>query len=262
MDKAVVAYLLIALYGRCRHSDLQFISSVGCDYDLGGGFMLIQTCCHKTGRMAALKSRLLPIMIPARGVDGTLWVEDAMSALFNAGVDLTAPINGPLLKAPARDAGEFMTRGLKSTEVSSLLRHVVGAPEPEPGQLTECISSHSLKATTLSWCARYGLSPGTRSLLGRHASSLHETFAIYSRDLACAPVAEMQKVLDDIHAGRFSPDSQRSEFFKEGPPVVAVSEQDLPSDQHGDSDLGSWTHLEQVAATEGGPHGASCATAA
>ena len=88
MDRAVVAYLLIALYGRCRHSDLQFISSLECDYNLEGGYMLIQTCCHKTGRMAALKSRLLPIMIPARGVDGTLWAEDAMKALFGAGVDL------------------------------------------------------------------------------------------------------------------------------------------------------------------------------
>ena len=116
MDRAVVASLLTALYGRCRHSDLQLVSSLECDYNLEGGYMLIQTCCHKTGRMAALKSRLLPIMIPARGVNGTLWAEDAMKALFDAGVDLTAPINGPLLRAPAGECGSFMTRGLKSNE--------------------------------------------------------------------------------------------------------------------------------------------------
>ena len=247
MDKAVVAYLLIALYGRCRHSDLQFISSLECDYNLEGGYMLIQTCCHKTGRMAALKSRLLPIMIPARGVDGTLWAEDAMKALFGAGVDLTAPVNGPLLKAPAGGFGTFMSRGLKSNEVSSLLRQFLGAPEPVPGQTDPCISSHSLKATVLSWCARFGLSPSTRSLLGRHVSSLHETFAIYSRDLACAPVAELQKVIDEIHAGRFSPDSQRSEFFKGSQQVVAVSESDPPDPAAELSTERSWSHVDQPA---------------
>ena len=241
MDKAVVAYLLIALYGRCRHSDLQFISSLECDYNHDGGFMLIQTCCHKTGRMAALKSRLLPIMIPARGVDGSLWAEDAMKALFEAGVDLTAPINGPLLKAPAGGIGNFMARGLKSSEVSALLRHFVGAADPMPGQAAPSVSSHSLKSTALSWCARYGLSPSTRSLLGRHVSSLHETFAIYSRDLACAPVAELQGVIDDIHAGKFSPDCQRSEFFKEKPPIVAVSEPTPPVQSASHSTLGSWS---------------------
>ena len=66
MDKAVTAYLLFALYGRCRHSDLQSIFSVECDFNSEGGFVLIQTCCHKTGRLASLKSKLLPIMIPAR----------------------------------------------------------------------------------------------------------------------------------------------------------------------------------------------------
>ena len=141
---------------------------------------------------------------------------------------MTAPINGPLLKAPAGCFGTFMTRGLKSNEVSSLLRQFVGVPDPEPGHTDPCISSHSLKSTVLSWCARFGLSPSTRSLLGRHVSSLHQTFAIYSRDLACAPVAELQKVIDEIHAGRFSPDSQRSEFFKGSQQVLAVSESDPP----------------------------------
>eukprot|EP00435_Cladocopium_sp_Y103_P038183 s1002_g10.t1 len=51
-------------------------------------------------------------------------------------------------------------------------------------------------------------------MLGRHTSALNETFAIYSRDLVCAPVAELQTVIDAVHAGNFQPDSQRSEFFK------------------------------------------------
>ena len=211
MDKAVLAYLMFALYGRCRHSDLQNIFSLECDYSEHGGYILIQTCCHKTGRLAALKSKLLPIVIPARGVDGSLWAEEAMAALLNAGVGLSCPINGPLLHAPNLD-GTFMQRGLSSKEVSGLLRKFAGAPEPSDAA-EDAVTSHSLKATTLSWCSKYGLTPQTRSLLGRHVSALNETYAIYSRDLACAPVAELQLLIDEIHAGNFMPDSQRSKFF-------------------------------------------------
>ena len=152
----------------------------------------------------------------------------------------------PLLKAPTGGVGSFMARGLKSSEVSALLRQFVGAPDPEPGQNSPCVSSHSLKSTALSWCARYGLSPATRSLLGRHVSNLHETYAIYSRDLACAPVTELQGVVDEIHAGRFSPDCQRSEFFKENQQVVAVSEQEpqVPSTEQGS--LGSWSQVDPL----------------
>ena len=95
-----------------------------------------------------------------------------------------------------------------------MLRRFTGAPEPEPGRDDQIVSSHSLKATLLSWAARYGLSPATRSLLGRHTSSLNETFAVYSRDLMVGPVAELQNVLDAISKGDFSPNLQRSNFFK------------------------------------------------
>ena len=212
-DRAVIAYILFALYGRCRNSDLLMIHSLEPDYSGSGGFVTIQTCNHKTGRAAMLKARLLPIVIPARGVDGSVWVADALQALSFVGAMLDTPIDGPLLRAPSDDASGFMQRGLRASEVSTMLRRFVGSPDPVPGSECEIISSHSLKATTLSWCARFGLSPAIRSLLGRHASSLNETYAIYSRDLACSPAAELQKVIDAIAEGRFLPDSQRSEFF-------------------------------------------------
>jgi hypothetical protein len=214
MDRAVVAYILFAIYGRCRNSDLLMIHSVEPDFTGAGGFVTIQTCNHKTGRLAMLKTRLMPIVVPARGVDGLVWVGDALKAFADAGVVHQTPIDGPLLPAPLGEPGLFMQRGLRASEVSSMVRKFVGSPEPTVNPASESVSSHSLKATTLAWCARFGLSPSVRSLLGRHASSLNETYAIYSRDLVCSPVAELQKVVDAIADGSFSPDSQRSEFFR------------------------------------------------
>eukprot|EP00435_Cladocopium_sp_Y103_P050486 s403_g15.t1 len=214
VDRAVIAYILFALYGRCRNSDLQLIHSLHRDFDSEGGYVVMETCNHKSGRKAALKTKLMPIVVPVRGVDGSMWVEGALSAFGQAGVLLDNPIDGRLMHAPADGPGNFMRRGFRSAEASSMLRRFLELEEPVPGCASEIVSSHSLKATLLSWAARFGLSPATRSMLGRHTSCLNETYAIYSRDLVCAPVAELQAVIDAISSGDFMPDSQRSEFFR------------------------------------------------
>ena len=213
-DRALIGYVLFCLYGRCRNSDLQAIHKIELDFSDAGGFVVITTCNHKSGRMAALKTKLLPIVIPARGVDGSIWPQEALDAMQEAGHVFQNPIDGPLFHAPSNGFGDFMKRGLRSSEVSAFLRKTLNLQEPVKGSDVEVVSSHSLKATLLAWCARYGLSPQTRSMLGRHSSCLAETFAIYSRDLVCAPVAELQGVVDAIHNGSFFPDDQRSGFFR------------------------------------------------
>ena len=157
MDRAVIAYILFALYGRCRNSDLLMIHSVESDFTGDGGFVTVETCNHKTGRLAMLKTRLLPIVVPARGVDGQIWVGDALRVLRSAGMDLRTPINGPLLHAPSGEPGVFMQRGLRASEVSTMVRSFIGSPGSDAAASGASVSSHSLKATTLSWCARFGL---------------------------------------------------------------------------------------------------------
>ena len=194
-DRAICAYILLALYGRCRHSDLQMIKSVECDFtELGGGFVVLQTACHKTGRSAALKSKLLPVIIPARGVDGTVYAGVAIGLLEQCGLVLGAHVDGPLLRAPT-GVTQFLKRGMTSQEVSMSLRKLLGVEDSCSADADDVVSSHSLKATCLSWCAKYGLSPSTRSMLGRHTTILGETFAIYSRDLMVAPAVELQTVI-------------------------------------------------------------------
>ena len=213
----MIGYLLFCLYGRCRNSDLQAIHKLELDYNDAGGFVVITTCNHKSGRMASLQTKLLPIVIPARGVDGSIWPQDALDAMQEAGCRFCNPIDGPFVHAPANGFGDFMKRGLRASEVSSILRKILNLEEPSPGCEAEIVSSHGLTATLLAWCARYGLSPQMRSMLGKHSSCLDETFAIYSRDLVCAPVSELQGVIDAVHDGSFFPDDQRSGFFKVAP---------------------------------------------
>eukprot|EP00972_Heterocapsa_arctica_P075691 11164176-Heterocapsa_arctica.AAC.1 len=51
---------------------------------------------------------------------------------------------------------------------------------------TQCATSHSCKATALSWAAKAGLRPGSRRLLGGHAKPKDLSMLEYSRD-ALAP---------------------------------------------------------------------------
>lgn len=166
---------------------------------------MIHTLRHKTSRSASLKCTLLRIIIPARGVDGSLFAKQAIDLLIDLGLPVDGGVDGPLFPAPTGD-GAFMKRGLI----------LLGEPAPGHSGNAEVISSHSLKATCLSWCAKFGLTPSTRSMLGRHASCINDTFAIYSRDLMVAPAVELQGVIDRIADGSFAPDAPRSMFFGSG----------------------------------------------
>lgn len=245
MDRALAAYLLLACYGRCRHSDLQCVSKVTCDFVDDGGFILIETSVHKCSRSAVQKARLLPILVPTRGVDGSSWGPSAMAVLYDAGANLDGNPDGPLLRAPSDMLGGLKRRGMTSMEVSQILRRFLDLPEPSGGH-DSIVSSHSLKVTTLSWASKFGLSPSSRSILGRHSCATNETYAVYSRDLAIGPTNELQAVIDKISRGEFDPDGPRSHMFVTNPaeqtlvpgsyhsnfvsgPIVVKDEPNVPS---------------------------------
>eukprot|EP00435_Cladocopium_sp_Y103_P068693 s777_g32.t1 len=84
VDRALAGYTLVALYGRCRHSDLAMIDKVIFDFDKEGGFIEILTRVHKTSRQAAQKTIFLPIVIPAIGVTGVEWITAVQHAFGEA----------------------------------------------------------------------------------------------------------------------------------------------------------------------------------
>jgi hypothetical protein len=61
-DKAGVARILFALYGRCRHSDLQYVKRIEVDCADSTGYVAFFTGHHKAGRAARQKSVLCPFL--------------------------------------------------------------------------------------------------------------------------------------------------------------------------------------------------------
>ena len=217
-DRACAAYFLVAIYGRCRHSDLAHIQRAVIDCDDQGGYLELLTAWHKTGRGADKKTKLLPILIPGTGVDGKVWIGKAESVFGSLGLNLEGELGRPLLPAPSNVGDNLSSRGLTSSEASGILRSLTHAMDQLDSEGRFSVTSHSAKSTTLSWAAKFGLSPATRSILGRHSNSLVETYTIYSRDLVVAPTRELQRVINDIAIGRFAPDAPRREFFVKFPP--------------------------------------------
>ena len=223
-DRASVARILIALYGRRRHSDLQFVKRIEVDCSDSAGYVTIWTGHHKVGKAAKQKSLLLPILVPAESVDGLPWLLPALKAIESAGMDLSGDMEGPLLRAAASSTSAALrSRGVTSAELSLMLRAFLGLPAKREGGGARLPSSHSLKTTGLSWAAKYGLTPEVRATLGRHTYATASTQAIYSRDLAVEPVRQFASVLRHIACKQFMPDSLRSGYFPFPPGPAALA---------------------------------------
>ena len=168
--------------------------------------MLLKT--HKGAKKSKLKNQLVPVLIPAIGVDGASWVSLAMSAFEAVGLSLKGHVGGALFRPPTSHEGAPGRREVRSAEVSELLRSFLGESGPD-----RCVSSHSFKATCLSWASKYGVTPECQNILGRHTNSIRGSAPLYSRDLCAAPVRQLQQIIRAIHESRFFPDSSRSLYF-------------------------------------------------
>ena len=113
----------------------------------------------------------------------------------------------PLLPAPA--LGEhvaWLKRPLSPGEVTNILKGFLQCGDQN-------LSSHSLKATTLSWAAKCELPREQRRILGRHAATVQGADTFYSRDMSIGPVNSLQKVITLIRDGVFHPDASRANYF-------------------------------------------------
>ena len=223
-DPIGAAYLLLCLYGRCRHSDLANVNHVVHDHDSSSGYVEIFTWCHKTARGAVKNSTFL---IPAIGINNENWVENLQQLMLECGMVFDGLIGGPVLRPPVSAHSEVLCkRGLTSDECGRLLRILLGLPIERPGKGVPGVTSHSLKATGLSWATKFGLSEYDRAVLGRHShsSSTSSASAIYARDLAFPSVKKFEGVLSAIFDKSFRPDAPRSLYFDKVPRVDVSDE--------------------------------------
>ena len=211
-DRIFCGSSLFAVHSRARWADLMHCDQVILDRDDNETLRFIEghTATHKTMGATVFKHQYLFLTAPAFGVTSDCWPQTWLESRHMAGVML--PPYNCVMPAPDPD-GNPSKRALSSAEASQWLRKIlVGEKHVGAGRK---ISTHSCKATCLSFCAKYGVDPMTRLQLGYHSgggSGLRMVHT-YSRDAVSEPLAKLVQVLDDIRSFRFKPDNTRSGRF-------------------------------------------------
>lgn len=111
----------------------------------------------------------------------------------------------PLMSAPGED-GKPTVRPLGTSEAGAWLKILIERQSPG---FDVHYTSHSLRATCLSYCAKRGTEFLDRLALGYHTGPL-KMANTYSRDTASHPIHVLCQVLEEIWNGTFIPDSTRS----------------------------------------------------
>ena len=207
-DRYIAGCVLFAIYSRSRWSDLAFLSDLALDTtetELGRvGFVEGSTRFQKTGSTALKRAMQMPLVAPICGVTDKLWAVEWFRILDQVQFDVTAEPVGAMCRPPMN--GMLGTRHLSSEEIGDFLNHMLGLHGES------VVTSHCMKATTLTWCAKYGLDESARTLLGHHELQ-SQSLACYSRDMLSRPLALYEAMLLNIRTGHFLPDETRSGRF-------------------------------------------------
>ena len=207
VDRVFCGHLLHMVYSRSRFSDLLAVERLFLDSD--GMFLEAEAKLHKGSRSADTRARLLPIVAPAHGINEGNWAKTYLRIRKMACLPNPEEDAAPMLPAPTKTGEtEWSERYLSSAELNSFIALFFS----ERGLLRDGakLSSHSMKATGLSWAAKFGVCAETRAILARHASSTKDPESLYSRDIVSAAVRTFSDVLTKIRLTWFKPDRTRS----------------------------------------------------
>lgn len=215
VDRYAAGAFLFALFARCRWSDTKKIYAYQLDVldqaQTVLGYIEFRTRSHKTARLVARRGLAKPLVAPIWGVGERPWALDFVEAAKETHMDFHEQFFGPLLPAPNKDH-TFSSRSTGSKEASCWLNAILETQDPE-----QLVSSHSLKATTLSWCSKYGMDKTVRQVLGHHSTG-SKSVDTYSRDRA------FDTMLKNIRTNAFAPDATRSGHLQEPTAADAATE--------------------------------------
>ena len=209
-DRNMAGAFLCCIYTRSRWSDFQHANTILADPDVTAPeFVELTISDYKTKSANAWKGGLLAAVAPAVGVTSDNWGATWLS-LRDA---LGAPLEEGYPVMPAPDfSGEPTKRPISTKEVSGWVKLLLDRRGLVFGERR--VSSHSAKATMLSFLSKYGADLAIREILGAHVSHLQSVIR-YSRDALAEPLRVMCRMLHDIRMGRFAPDATRSGYFHE-----------------------------------------------
>ena len=208
-DRVMAGSSLFCVYARARWSDFVHCGNLSLDKLSDGSIAYVDAdvSIHKTMHSAARRFRFLNLTAPGLGVHGSDWVTQWISALEHIGVDPFNIDGGCVIPAPDSE-GRPLRRALESDEAGCWLRLLIGEKHSR-AESSRLISSHSLKATMLSFAAKRGYSHPDRLSLGHHVHP-YKMADVYARDAAARDLRLLDALIREVRDGSFRPDESRA----------------------------------------------------
>lgn len=198
IDRIAAGIFLCCIYARARWSDFRFVHHFKYDGYKRNATFDIYTSEHKTSSTGLRREQFMPFIVPTEGVCEGDWLGILLQLLKDQGFDLEKVPYGPMLPAPKSET-DWCARPLSTNEAACWLRKLLEGC-PNAGN----VRAHSMKVTLCVWAARAGLSKDHRATLSHHATAVHGSDIVYSRDLQSGAIRKLQSLLKRIRLGKDS----------------------------------------------------------
>jgi hypothetical protein len=153
----IVGHLLHMIYSRSRWSDLLAVCNVYLDES--STYLEAMAFAHKDIKSSDKKTRLLPIVAPEVGIVGKCWAEEFLELRGLAGLTCPGDKSEFMLPAPSQAGSDGWTsRYLTSQEANMFIKAFLPDSARQLGGRR--LTTHSTKATALSWAAKCEISGG------------------------------------------------------------------------------------------------------
>jgi hypothetical protein len=229
-DRIIAGQFCFCVYASCRFSD----SIYATDYKLtrasnssGETVILIDagTLRHKTATTRERATTFLPLLANGIGIEGD-WATPWLKAREDMGL---SPSHTPFLPA-FLTSGRWSDRRMTTGEASSMLNDMLTDYVSPEGNSVSKPSTHSCKATVLSWLSKDGAKLELRRIAGHHMDPGSKSVLTYSRDALLSVMIRVAKIVNKIKGGTFVPDEERAEAMLRS--VYESSKTVLPQASH------------------------------
>ena len=209
IDRLFIGHCLLCVYTRSRWDDLQHACEPKVDFQDNDGYFELSSLVIKTSTNVAKKTTFLPMVVPLPGITDYPWLQTFLS--LREELKLPQSNNKEPSMPVVLTTGKWGKMALSSSQAGEWIRLILLTGGVSRSHVR--VTSHSFKATVLSWAAKGGLSKEHRCILGYHTIDTNQSMLHYSRDEQAAPLRALKKLLNMIKLGQFKPDNTRSGYF-------------------------------------------------
>lgn len=209
----MAGFFLFCVMNCCRFNDAQFAENLTLDVTDDTVILHAGTCQHKTATTADKRTTLLPLVCLGHVFAEESWASKWVMLMQAEG---WSDDRSYLLPAYSEYTGQWLSRKMTSGEGSLWLRECLAAKDFEVLDDIVLPTTHSCKATLLSWLAKSGkFEMIERQILGHHLDRPSVSALTYGRQNFIPILTKVALLLRRINDGSFAPDAHLSRIVRQ-----------------------------------------------